>query len=162
MSGDEEELIQRHLDGCATPEESSALQQALKESSELRARYLDYVNLDVALSALADATAVEEGTITEMPVAQSSHFRWRAFAAAAACLASVCIAGLLTHRKHSPARVDGARAIAVFPGPGGETGLRAARGRQRAVPGFRRAAFDQPVFGTGPGTPAARLYGAAV
>jgi len=111
MSGDEEELIQRHLDGCATPEESSALQQALKESSELRARYLDYVNLDVALSALADATAVEEGTITEMPVAQSSHFRWRAFAAAAACLASVCIAGLLTHRKHSPARVDVAAAI---------------------------------------------------
>ena len=34
----------------------------VKESAELRARYLDYANLDVALSAVAETAAVEEGT----------------------------------------------------------------------------------------------------
>jgi hypothetical protein len=74
---------------------------------------LDYVNLDVTLSALADAAAVGEGTIIVMPVARRSPFRWRTMAAAAACLAAVCIANLLsTHRKHTPARPDLAAAIA--------------------------------------------------
>jgi hypothetical protein len=111
MSADRDELIQRYLDGQATPEETAALQQALKESADLRARYLDYVNLDVTLGAVADAAAVEKGTIIKMPVTGHSPFRWRVFAAAAACLASVLIAGLLTHRKHSPARPDLAAAI---------------------------------------------------
>lgn len=124
MSAHGDELIQRYLDGRATAEETTALQQALKESADLRARYLDYVNLDVTLSAVADAAAVEKGTIIEMPVARRSPFRWRALAAAAACVASVFIVGLLTHRKHSPARPDLAaaiestrRAIAQMPPP---------------------------------------------
>jgi hypothetical protein len=124
MSHHGDELIQRHLDGRATTEESAELQQALKESAELRTRYLDYVNLDVTLCATADAAAAEEGTISEMPVARRPAFRWWAWAAAAACLASVFIAGLLTHRGNSPARPDLAaaiesteRAIAQMPPP---------------------------------------------
>jgi len=112
MSGHDEELMQRHLDGCATPEESSALQETLKENAELRARYLDYVNLDVALSALADAAAVEEEIPNVTPMLERPRFQWRAFAAAAAVLASVFVAGLLIHRKPSPARPDLAAAIA--------------------------------------------------
>ena len=112
MSGHDEELMQRHLDGCATPEESSALQEALKENAEMRARYLDYVNLDVALSALADAAAVEEEEMPSVtPLIERPRFQWRAFAAAAAVLASVFIAGLLIHRTPSPARMDVAAAI---------------------------------------------------
>jgi ferric-dicitrate binding protein FerR (iron transport regulator) len=106
-----DELIQRHLDGRATPEESAALQQALKESAEMRARFLDYVNLDVTLGAVADAAAVEGSTIVEIPVARRLPIWWRAFAAAAMCLASVVIAGLLAHHKHSSARPDLAAAI---------------------------------------------------
>jgi hypothetical protein len=110
MNGGGDELIQRYLDGSALPAEIAALQQALKESAGMRDRFLDYANLDVALSALADA-AVEEGKISEMPVARRPGFQWRALAAAAACLASVFIASLLTHRQHSAARPDLVAAI---------------------------------------------------
>lgn len=109
MSADRDELIQRYLDGRATTKETAALQQALKESADLRTRYLDYVNLDVTLGAVADAAAVEKGTIIEMPVAWRWPVRW--WALAAACMASVLMAGLLTHRKHSLARPALAAAI---------------------------------------------------
>ena len=124
MNAPGDELIQRYLDGLASPEETIALQEALKESAEMRAGYLDYVNLDVTLGALADAAAIEERTIIEIPVAQRAPFQWRAFAAAAAFLILALIAGLLTHRKHSPARPDlvaaiesTQRAIAQMPPP---------------------------------------------
>jgi len=68
------------------------------------------VNLDVALSALADAAAVEEEIPNVTPMIERPRFQWRAFAAAAV-LASVFIAGLLIHRKPSPARMDVAAAI---------------------------------------------------
>ena len=48
------EQIQRYVNGLASPAEAAALQAALNQDAELRALYLDYMNLDVALSAAAE------------------------------------------------------------------------------------------------------------
>jgi hypothetical protein len=111
MSANPHELIQRYLEGRATPEEAADLQQALKESADLRALYLDYINLDGALGALADAAAIEGRIISEIPVAQPFRFRWWPIAAAAACLALALGVGLHPHRKQSPAGADLAAVI---------------------------------------------------
>ena len=57
-------LIHRYIDGLATPEEASALEARLLEDAELRAVYLDCMNLDVALAAVADAQSVPAGAIS--------------------------------------------------------------------------------------------------
>jgi ferric-dicitrate binding protein FerR (iron transport regulator) len=55
MRPDWQDHIQRYADGRASPDEVAALQNALKEDSELRAQFLDYVNLDESLAAVAAA-----------------------------------------------------------------------------------------------------------
>lgn len=64
------ELVQRSLDDRVTPDETAALLQALKDNAERRAQYLDYMNLDLARGAVADAAIVEKKTISEIPVEQ--------------------------------------------------------------------------------------------
>ena len=49
------DLIQKHLGGIATQEESTALEKALETDSNLRSLYLDYANLDMALVSSAEA-----------------------------------------------------------------------------------------------------------
>jgi hypothetical protein len=49
------DLIQKHLAGMATQEESTALERALETDSNLRSLYLDYANLDMALGSSAEA-----------------------------------------------------------------------------------------------------------
>ncbi len=48
-----QDSIQRYADGRASPEEVAALQNAMRDDSELRAQFLDYVNLDESLAAAA-------------------------------------------------------------------------------------------------------------
>ena len=110
------EQIQRCMAGDATPEEIAALQQALKDDAELRALYLDYMNLDVALGAAAEAATITENragrTVTfPRPFARSSPRYWRWFAAAAACVALVVFVMLPRHRDSSRARPDLAATI---------------------------------------------------
>jgi anti-sigma factor RsiW len=76
------EDIQQYLNGQANAEEASALQAALGEDAELRALYLDYINLDVALAAAAEAaTITENGMDGIAPVprsaAKTSPHYWR-------------------------------------------------------------------------------------
>jgi WD40 repeat protein len=52
------EQVRRYADGLSTAEESASLEKALVESAELRAWYLDLMNLEVALGAAADAAAM--------------------------------------------------------------------------------------------------------
>ena len=111
MNADEDELIERYLENRATPEEAAALRQALQVSAETRARYLDSVNLEVALCALADAAAAEERAIIEMPTSRRSFFQGWPLAAAAACVLLALGTGLLAHRKSSRERPDLAAAI---------------------------------------------------
>ena len=111
------EQIQRHLNGQSSTEEAAALHEALNEDAELRALYLDYMNLDVALGAAAEmATIVENGTdrtttFPQPPARLSPHY-WRWLAAAAACAALVVFAMLPKHRDASRARPDIAAIIA--------------------------------------------------
>lgn len=89
------EQIQRCMTGDATPEEVAALQQALKEDAELRAWYLDYLNLDATLDALAEAAMMTErlpehlGIIPERSLRSNWQpwFSWRPLTAAAAGIA---------------------------------------------------------------------------
>jgi anti-sigma factor RsiW len=97
------EQIQRFVSGQASAAEAAALQEALTKEVELRALYLDYVNLDVALGAVAErATITEKATekntrslrSTERP---SPHYgRW--LIAAVACAVLFTFAWLLRHR----------------------------------------------------------------
>ncbi len=81
MKPDWNRLIHRYIDGLATPDEASALEARLLEDPDLRAVYLDCMNLDVALAAVADAQSVPAECA---PVRRS--FWLRPFASAAAGL----------------------------------------------------------------------------
>lgn len=107
--------IQHCMTGDAAPEEITALQQALKENAELRALYLDYMNLDAALGAAAEAATITENGIGKTvtfppPPAQLSTHYWR-WLAAAACAALVVFAMLPKHRDASRAIPDLAATI---------------------------------------------------
>ena len=106
------EQIQRYVNEQADAAEAAALQAALITDAELRALYLDYVNLDVALSAAAEAIT-EHGSGVTAPAPRSSappspHYgRWLAVAAAA-CLACVVFALLPGLRNPARTPADGA------------------------------------------------------
>ncbi len=109
------EQIQRYVNGQAGAAEAAALQAALNQDAELRALYLDYMNLDVALGAAAEAATIIEngvGGITIFPCspAHSSPHYWRWFAAAAACAALLAFAMAPRHRNASRTRPDVAAA----------------------------------------------------
>ena len=53
MNHDWHDLIQRYIAGTLADHDALALQDALKSDEDLRALYLDYMNLDVALEAHA-------------------------------------------------------------------------------------------------------------
>jgi hypothetical protein len=109
------EQIQRYVNGQASAEEVAALQAALNKDAELRALFLDYMNLDVALGAAAEAATITEsgiGGITTFPCspAQSSPHYWHWLAAATACAALLVFAILPRHRNPVRMRPDVAAA----------------------------------------------------
>ena len=111
------EQIQRYVNGQAGPAESAALQAALNQDAELRALYLDYMNLDVALSAAAEMmTFTEDSRKHVVAIPQSAiwswlHY-WRWLGATAAGAALVILVLLPRHRPASPAHHDIIAAIA--------------------------------------------------
>jgi len=103
--------IQRYLAGDTTPEETAALQQALKDDAELRTLYLDYLNLDVALGVAAEAAKITENGSGRMtpysrPLAKPIRHDWRWLAATGACAALVMLTILPKHRDPSRTRYD--------------------------------------------------------
>jgi len=105
------EQIQRYANGQASVEEAVALQTAMKNDSELRALYLDYMNLDVALAEAAEVATVPEYGIGRVvpplrprPALSTHHWRW--LAATAACVALVMLAMPLRHRNPAQTRPD--------------------------------------------------------
>jgi anti-sigma factor RsiW len=110
------EGIQKYFDGQSSPEEAAALFNALKECAELRALYLDYMNLDMALGALADAVAVEENgsnqfaSLHEARAGALPHL-WR-WTAAVAAMAAVILFAMLP-RAPKPVRT-GEQVVAVI------------------------------------------------
>lgn len=110
MNTDWHELIQRYLADLTTAEETDTLQAALKTDANLRALFLDYMNLDVALGALAEAA--ERTAVDPLPTPQPRWTTWRPLATAAACAALLLCGALLFSRKSSTARPDLAAAFA--------------------------------------------------
>ncbi len=111
MKNDWHEQIQRYAGGQASAEEAAALQAALSADAELRALYLDYMNLDVALGAAAEAATIAENGIRGIATsprspARSSAGYGRWLAVAAACLALAVIRMLPRHHNPSPTRPD--------------------------------------------------------
>ena len=110
MNTDWHDMIQRHIAGSTTLEEAMTLQEALKADAELRALYLDYMNLDMALGAAAERAmpaANESDKIHSFPrpSARWSSSSWR-WVAAAACAALIMLAMLPRHRDPAPLRPD--------------------------------------------------------
>lgn len=102
------EQIQLYASGQSSADESAALEASLSEDAQLRALYLDYMNLDVALGAAA--AIIENGisrtaTFPRPPARLSPHY-WRWLAATAACAALLVFAMLPRHRGPSPSRPD--------------------------------------------------------
>lgn len=116
------ESIQQYVDGQSSAEEAAALLKGLNEDAELRALYLDYMNLDMALGAMADAAAVNENgpkritSLHEACAGSSPHY-WRWAAAAAAAIAALIVFAMLP-RVSKPLRTgqDVAAAIASSQG----------------------------------------------
>jgi anti-sigma factor RsiW len=111
LKSDCHEQIQRYVNGLASPAEAAAMQDALSRDAELRALYLDYMNLDVALNATAETMTFAEkghnGTATfPGPYLRSLPHSWRWFAAAATCTALIILVLLPRHRISSRARLD--------------------------------------------------------
>jgi hypothetical protein len=104
------DLIQRHLNGQLGAEESAALVEALNRDAELRALYLDYMNLDAALGARAETAAAAAGGETPATLRSApAPWAWprRRWLAPAAAFAAVVIFGLLFERRGAaPARPD--------------------------------------------------------
>ena len=88
MSQNWHDVIQCYLDDRATSDEAVTLERALKDDAELRALYLDYVNLDVALEAMAAVAEAGPVKIVAAPImSRMAHLPWRPIlAAAAACI----------------------------------------------------------------------------
>ncbi len=111
------ERIQQYVDGQLSVEETGALLNALNQDADLRDLYLDYMNLDMALGAMADAFAAEETGSNQMTSLHESragagprHRRWAAAAAAIAAL--VVFAALPRATKPLRGTPDVAAAIA--------------------------------------------------
>lgn len=121
MSADWHDAMQRYLSGSATREESEALQEALKNDAELRALYLDYINLDLALEAKAEA--IEDVQVPKVvsapgfdvhPASRPAPWRPLAAVAAMAALILVSINLLLPSRAEPVARIQTARKTSDF------------------------------------------------
>lgn len=108
MNADWHDLIHRHLAGLATDEEVDALQAALKSDAESRALYLDYMNLDVSLEAVA-ARAEMTRAATPPAVGRARwnvRVQWRPLAMAAVLILAAIPAGvLLQQASASPAAI---------------------------------------------------------
>jgi anti-sigma factor RsiW len=99
------EQILRYVNGQASAEEVATLQAALNEDAQLRALYLDYINLDVALGAAAEAATIPESETARIATSPRSpaqslprYWYWLAAAATATCVVLVTILVLPIHR----------------------------------------------------------------
>ena len=88
MKTDWHDLIQRHIAGLTTEEESALLQDSLKRDDAVARLYLRYMNLDVALEAHTGAQAAVTEMLVSPPQVESKRWTgwlsWRPLAAAAA------------------------------------------------------------------------------
>jgi WD40 repeat protein len=131
------EQMQRFVDGQLSGEECAALEKALTEDAELRAWYVDYMNLDVALAAAADAAAMTRTILPfeerRPPSRLTKVWRWPLVAGAAAAV--LMLAGVsiwMWPREAAMARLDEVHGdVAVIDGGVGK----AARSGQPLVSG---------------------------
>ncbi|MFZ2642960.1 MAG: LamG-like jellyroll fold domain-containing protein [Verrucomicrobiia bacterium] len=80
--------MRQYAEGTASAETTAQLQQALRDDPEFRSLFLEYLNLDLALSANAVLPAPGSETVVRVP--QSRWQLWRLVAtAAAACVALI-------------------------------------------------------------------------
>ena len=88
MNHDWHDLIERYIAGTLPDDEALALQNALKSDTDLRALYLDYMNLDVALGSHAESRAAVNEILASPMAGETSRparwLSWRPLAAAAA------------------------------------------------------------------------------
>jgi hypothetical protein len=102
------EQIQRHLNGQLGAEEAAAFVEALGRDAEMRALYLDYMNLDAALGAVAESAAAVPGSVATLPAEAEggSWPLWRWLAPVAAGAALVVLGFVFERRGPVPARAD--------------------------------------------------------
>jgi hypothetical protein len=106
------EQIQRHMNVQSSPEESAALCEALRRDADLRALYLDYMNLDAALGAMAEAEATAAFGTGAPATLRPAHprlgwHRWLWLAPSAASAALVILFGVIAeHRAASLSQPD--------------------------------------------------------
>ena len=100
MNHDWHDLIQRYIAGTLADDDALALQNALKSDKDLRALYLDYINLDVALEAHAGSREAVNEMLASPRTEPSRPLRWLSWRplTAAAVVALLGIAWLWFHQ----------------------------------------------------------------
>ena len=131
MNHDWHDLVQRYIAGTLTDDEALALQNALKCDKDLRALYLDYMNLDVALGSHADSrTAVNEmlASPSTPPSSPVRWLSWRPLTAAAAGLAIGLFGASMVFANFAARMPEVKRMPVPLANPGFESDLGDARG----------------------------------
>ena len=95
MNKDWHDVIQQYIAGTLPDDEALTLQNALKSDADLRALYLDYINLDVALGAHAESrAAVIEVLSSPMSGETSRSIRWLTWRPLTAAAAAGILLGM--------------------------------------------------------------------
>ena len=109
MNHDWHDLIQGYIAGTLTDDEALALQTALKSDKDLRALYLDYMNLDVALGSHTESRAAVNEMLASPIVGQKNRptrwLSWRPLAAAAAFVFSAALLWQMSDREEKIAEL---------------------------------------------------------
>jgi hypothetical protein len=121
MNPEWHDFIQRHMAGTMSDEEELVLQMGMKTSAQLRALYLDYMNLDVSLEAAAGAAEMTRLTRDPAPEPAKAHVipSWRALAALSIVI--LLAAAWVLHLASSP-KVSVPRSIAAVKDARGANG----------------------------------------
>lgn len=147
MNHDWHDLIQRYIAGTLPDNEALELQDALKSNKALRALYLDYMNLDVALGAHAESQAVVNKVLTSRMTGETSRalgwLSWRPLVAAAAVMV---LAAVLVWTREKTSAVPVATLLrvekAVWAGDAPPEGGRLSRGPLRLRGGHAMLRLD--------------------
>jgi hypothetical protein len=99
------ELVRRYVDGLASAEDARRLAELLRTDAEFRARYLEYLNIDLALEDCAAAGESSPATIVA-DHRGTSRRRWLEVFGVAAAIALMVTVGIWSVWRRPPGGVD--------------------------------------------------------